>query len=116
LYDSPNIVKVPKSRKTRWVGHVAHIGTKRNVERILVGRLKGKRSLGKHRHRWKDNIKMDRRDTGWAGVDWIDLTGYGPVKGSCEQGNTPSGCIKCWEVLEYMSDWRLLKKDSAPGS
>jgi hypothetical protein len=58
----------------RWAGHEARIGAKRNADGILVGRPKGKRPLGKHRHRWEDNIKMDLRDTGWADIDWIDLT------------------------------------------
>jgi hypothetical protein len=50
-------------------------------------------------------------------VDWIDMAqgrDQGPVEGSCEHGIEPSGSIKCWEVLEWMRDWRLLKKGSAP--
>jgi hypothetical protein len=46
---------------------------KRNVYRILVGRLEGKRPLGRQRRRWADCIKMDFRETGWDGMDWIDL-------------------------------------------
>jgi hypothetical protein len=48
-------------------------GKKRNAYRILVGRPEGKRPLGRPRHRWMDNIKMDFRDIGWDGMDWIDL-------------------------------------------
>jgi hypothetical protein len=46
-----------------------------------------------------DNIKMNLREIGWDGMDWIDLD-QGPVEGSCEHGNKPMGSIKCWEVLE----------------
>jgi hypothetical protein len=46
---------------------------KRNTYRILVGKLEGKRPLGRPRHRWEDNIKLDLRKIGWGGMDWIDL-------------------------------------------
>jgi hypothetical protein len=48
-----------KSKRMRWAGHVAHTGEKRNAYRVLVGKPEGKRSLGRPRHRWEDNIKMD---------------------------------------------------------
>jgi hypothetical protein len=48
-------------------------GEKRNAYRILVGKPEGKRPLGRPRRRWVDNIKMDLREIGWDGVDWIDL-------------------------------------------
>jgi hypothetical protein len=57
----------------RWAGHVARRGEKRNVYRILVGKPEGKRPLGRPRRRWVDNIKMDLREIGWDGTDWIDL-------------------------------------------
>jgi hypothetical protein len=57
----------------RWAGHVARIGEKRNAYRILVGKQDGKRPLGRSRRRWVDNIKMDLREIGWDGIDWIDL-------------------------------------------
>jgi hypothetical protein len=59
LYSSPSIVRIIKSRRMRWVGHVARMGEKRNVYRLLVGKPEGKRPLGRPRHRWIDNIKMD---------------------------------------------------------
>jgi hypothetical protein len=54
-------------------GHVARMGKKRNAYRILVGKPEGKRSLERPRRRWGDNIKIDLRETGWYGRDWIDL-------------------------------------------
>jgi hypothetical protein len=57
LYSSLNTVRVIKSRRMRWAGHVACIGEGRGVHRVLVGRLKGKRPLGRPRHRWEDNIR-----------------------------------------------------------
>jgi len=58
LYSSPNIVRVIKSRKMRWAGHVAHMGERRGVYRVFVGKSEGKRPLGRPRNRWEDNIKM----------------------------------------------------------
>jgi hypothetical protein len=57
----------------RWAGHVARIGEKRNAYRILVGKPEGKRQLGRPRRRWVNNVKMDLREIGWGGMDWIDL-------------------------------------------
>jgi hypothetical protein len=73
LHSSPNIVRVNKSRRMRWTGHVACIGEGRGVYRIFVGRPEGKRPLGRHRHRWEDNSKMDLGETGIKGVNWIWL-------------------------------------------
>jgi hypothetical protein len=73
LYSSPNIVKVIKSSRMRGVGHVARMGEGRSVYRVLVGRPEGKRPLGKPRRRWEDNIKLDIRDIGIEGANWIRL-------------------------------------------
>jgi hypothetical protein len=62
-----------KSRRIRWTGNVAGMGMKRSTYRILVGKPEGKRSLGKSRCRWMDIIKMDLREIGWGGIDWINL-------------------------------------------
>jgi hypothetical protein len=62
-----------KSRRMRWAGHAARMGEKRNTYRILVGNPEGKRPLGRPRCRWVDNIKMNLREIGWDGIDWIDL-------------------------------------------
>jgi len=59
LYSLPNIVRVVKSRRMRWAGHVARMGEERGVQRVLVGKPEGKRPLGRPRRRWEDNIKMD---------------------------------------------------------
>jgi hypothetical protein len=59
LYSSPNIIQVITSRRIRWVGHIAHMGEKIGAYRILVGRLEEGRPLGRPRHSWEDNIKMD---------------------------------------------------------
>jgi hypothetical protein len=73
LYSSPNIVRVIKSRRMRWAGHVARMGEERGVYRVLVGRPDGKRPLGRPRRRWEDNIKMERMVIGIDGVNWIQL-------------------------------------------
>jgi hypothetical protein len=64
---SPNIIRMIKSRRMRWAGHVARMGETRNAYRILVGKREGKRPLGRPRRRWVDNIKMDLREIGWDG-------------------------------------------------
>jgi hypothetical protein len=73
LYSFPNIIRVIKSRRMRWAWHVARMGEKRKAYRILVGKPEGKRPLGRPRRRWVDNNKMDLREIGWDGVDWIDM-------------------------------------------
>jgi hypothetical protein len=73
LYSSTNIIRTIKSRRMRWAGHVARMGEKRNACRILVGKPEGRRSLGRPRRRWVDNIKMDLREIGWDGVVWTGL-------------------------------------------
>jgi len=57
----------------RWAGHVACMGESRGVYRVLVGKFEGKKPLGRLRHRWEDNIKMDHQEVGCGGMDWIDL-------------------------------------------
>jgi hypothetical protein len=73
LYSSPNIVRVIKSMKMRWVGHVARVGEGRGVCRVLIGRSEGKRPLGRPRRRWEDNIKLDLREIGIDRANWIRL-------------------------------------------
>jgi len=73
LYCSPNIFQVIKSRRMRWAGHVAHVGERRDIYRVLVGKPEGKRPLGRPRHRWENNVKMDLQEVGCGGMDWIEL-------------------------------------------
>ena len=71
LYSSPNIVRVTKSRRMRWAGHVARMGEERGVCRVLVGKPEGRRPLGRPRRRWVDNIRMDLQEVGiWIGLGW----------------------------------------------
>jgi hypothetical protein len=80
LYSSPDIRQI-KSRRTRWAGHVAHMGEGRNMYRVLVGKPEGKRPLRRLMHRWKDGIRMDIREIGCGGwdVEWITLLRTGTV-------------------------------------
>ena len=73
LYSSPNIVRVIKSRRMRCSRHVAQMGERRGVYRVLVGKSEGKRPLGRHRRRWENNIKMDLQEVGCRGMEWIEL-------------------------------------------
>jgi len=73
LYSSPNIMRVIKSRRMRWEGHVACMGEGRGVYRVLVGKPEGRRTLGRPRLRWEDNIRMDLREVGCGCVDWMEL-------------------------------------------
>jgi hypothetical protein len=82
-----------KPRRMRWAGHVARMGEKSNACRILVGKPEGKRPLGRHRRRWLNNNKMDLREIGWDGMDWIDLAQ------DRDQWKALVSSIKCWEFL-----------------
>jgi len=73
LYSSHNIVRVIKSSRMRWAGHVARMGEEMGVYRVLAGKSERKRPLGKPRRRWVDNIRMDLQDVGCGYVDWIGL-------------------------------------------
>ena len=66
-------MRVVKSRRVRWAGHVARMGEDRGVHRVLVGKPEGKRPLGRPRRRWEDNIKMDLEEVGGGRGDWMEL-------------------------------------------
>ena len=73
LYSSPIIVRVIKSRRTRWDGHVARMGKERGVYRFLVGKPEGRRTLGRRRRKWADNIRTISRRWDvciWTGLGW----------------------------------------------
>jgi hypothetical protein len=70
LYSSPSIIRMTKSRRIRWTGHVAQMGEKRNAYRVLMGKPEGKMPPGRPRHRWVDNIKIYLREIGW--VVWTE--------------------------------------------
>jgi len=73
FYSSPNIVRVIKSRRMRWAGHVTRMGEERGVYRVLVGKSEGRRPLGRPRRRWMDNISVDLQEVGCGYMDWIGL-------------------------------------------
>jgi hypothetical protein len=73
LCTSSNIIRVIKLRRMRWARHVTWMGEIRNVYGILVGKPEGKRPVGRPRHVWEGNIRMDLREVGWAGVEWMHL-------------------------------------------
>jgi hypothetical protein len=74
LYSSPSIITMIKSTRMRWTGHVAPMGKKTNAHRILMGSLERKRPLNRPRRRWVVSVKMDLREKGWDGMDWIELS------------------------------------------
>jgi hypothetical protein len=102
LYSSPSIItrRIIKLRRMRWAGHVAPMGEKRNVYRLLVGKPEGKWPLGRPSRRWIDSIKIELLEIGLSVVDWIDLAQ--DRHSSCELDNEPSGSIKCWESTEWL--------------
>ena len=73
LYSSPNIMRVIKSRRMIWAGHVARLGEERGAYRVLVGKPERKRPLGRPRCRWVDNIRLNLQEVGCEYVDWIGL-------------------------------------------
>jgi hypothetical protein len=70
LYSAPNIIREIKSRRLRWTGHVARMEESSGAYRVLVEKREERTPLGRLRHRWEDNIKMDLREAGWTGLVW----------------------------------------------
>jgi hypothetical protein len=100
LYASPNVVRVIKARRIRWAAYVARMGAIINVCKTLVAKPEGKRSHGKFRLGGEDNNRIHLREIGWGDVCGLDSfgSGYGPVTGSCEHGNEPSGSAERWGI------------------
>jgi hypothetical protein len=100
------------SRSMRWAGHVARLGEKRNAYRILVGKPEGKRPLGRPR---RGNIKMDLREIGWGAVDGIDMAqDRHPWRALVNTVLNLRDFKYSWEILQWLHNWWLLKKGSAP--
>ena len=84
----------------RWVGHVARMGERSGVYRVLVGKPDGKRPLGRPSRRWEDNIKMDLQEVGCGGYVLDQAgSGWGYLASTCECGDEPAGSIKCGDFL-----------------
>jgi hypothetical protein len=73
FYSSPHNIRQINSRRMRWAGYAARMREGRNVYRLFMRKPEGKRPLGRPRHRWEDGMKMDQRQTGCEGVEWIHL-------------------------------------------
>jgi hypothetical protein len=71
VYSSPDIIRQVKSRRMRWAGQVARMGEQRKVYKVLAEKPEGKRPLGRPRRRWEDGIRLDLKEIGLRGVDWI---------------------------------------------
>jgi hypothetical protein len=92
LYSSPDIIRQIKSRRMMWAGHVACMGERRNVFRVLVGKPEGKRPLERPRCRWEHGIRMDLREIGWGGCGLDSpCSGQGPMASSGECGDELPG-------------------------
>jgi hypothetical protein len=101
LYSSPTIVRVIKSRRMRWAGHVARMGEGDACTEFWWGNTEGKRPLGRPRRRWEDHIKIDLQEVGCGSMDWIELAqDRKQVVGTCECGSEPLGSMKCGEFLD----------------
>jgi hypothetical protein len=117
LYCSPNIVRVIKSRRMRWAGHAACARERRGVYRVLVWKPEGKRPLGRHRRSWEDNIRIDLKELGCGGLDWIELAqDRDRWRALVTAVMNLWGAIKCGELLDSLWNCQLPRKDSAPCS
>jgi hypothetical protein len=105
LYSLPNVIRMIMSRRMRWAGCVPRMVEQRTAYRILVGKLEGKSPLGRPRHRWVDNDKMDLRQRGWGGMNWIDLVQ------ERDQLRTPvNKAINFrvpWNIGNFFSNWAI---------
>jgi hypothetical protein len=102
LYSSQSIIRIIKSRRMRWAEHVARMGEKWNVYRLLVGKPEGKWPLGRPRRRWTDNIKMDLLETELSVMDWIGLAQDRYSWRAVVSVVMNLRAIKCWESTEWL--------------
>ena len=72
-YGKPDIMRIDKSRRMRWAGHVTRMGNERGAWKLLVGKPEGKRPVGRPRMRWKNSINHDLREIDYTGDDWKSL-------------------------------------------
>ena len=101
LYSSPNTVRVIKSRRMRWAGHVARMGEERGMYRVLVGKPEGKRPLGRPSRRSVDNIRAYLQEVGCGYMDWIGLAqDRDRWRRLVSAVMKPSGSVKCGEFLD----------------
>jgi hypothetical protein len=106
LYVSPNIIRLIKSRRMGWAGHVAHIGEMTNEYKILIGKSERKRPRGRPRRIWEDNIRKGLMKTRRECVDWIHLTqDRGQWRELVEHSTEPSGSTKGGEFIGYPSHY-----------
>ena len=103
-YSSPNTVRVKKSRKMRWAGHVARMGERRGVYRVLVGKPVGKRPLGRPWRRWEDNVKMDLQEVGCGSTDWIELAQ--DRDRWCALVNAAMNLQVSWNAGNFLTGWK----------
>jgi hypothetical protein len=76
LYSSPSVIRIIKARRLRWAGHVPRMGEKRNAYRLLLGKSRGRKPLGRPRRRWLDNIRIYLVEMGWViwtGLVWLRM-------------------------------------------
>ena len=100
LYSSPNTFRWIKSRRIKWPAHVARMEERRGLYSVLVEKREGKRRLGKPRHRWEYNIKMELQEVGCGVTDWIELAeDRDRWRALVSAGNEPSATIKCGKFL-----------------
>jgi hypothetical protein len=115
FYSSPDIIRQVKSRRMRWVGHVALMGQERKVYKVWVGKPEGKRPLGRPRRRWEDGIRMDLREIGlWGCALYSTGSGHEPVASCCECGDEPLGscATELVSYLEIMQKWNIVRNIS----
>ena len=94
MHRSPNIVRVIKSRRLKWAGHVTRMEEVKSAFKILIGKPTGKRPVGRSSHRWEDNIRMDIEEIGVSMRNWLIQLSIESLESSCECGIEPLGFIR----------------------